>query len=119
VKVVASDIRDVYQPGQTNSLLRSAANIGTELYNGVYDEVALHKDRLLISGGSGLGVGFAVGLAATPAVALGLMVPGLGYSGYQIYKHLPGWIRDAKRTADIGPEADESRKNAGKNTGRA
>lgn len=97
---MASDIRDVYQPGQTNSLLQSAANIGTELYNGVYDEVAHHKDTLLISAGSGLGVGFAVGPAATPAVATGLMVLGLGYSGYQIYKHLPGWIRDAKVTAN-------------------
>lgn len=100
VKVVASDIRAVYQPGQSNSRLQGAANIGSELYNGVYDEVAHHKDRLLISAGSGLGLGFAVDLAATPVVATALMALGLGYGGYQIYKHLPGWIRDAKVTAN-------------------
>lgn len=100
LKVVASDVRDQFEPGKASSGLQGAANIGSELAKGVYDELAHHKDRLLMSAGTGLGAGFLVALAAPPAVAAGLTVLGLGYGGYQIYKHAGEWIKDAKITAN-------------------
>lgn len=78
---------------------RGAGNVGTEVGKGALNEVTHHYGRVAASAAIGFGIGLGTAFLA-PEIAIGLGIAGIGYTGYQLYKHIPGWVHDAKVVAD-------------------
>jgi hypothetical protein len=106
VDVVASNIKDTFEPGtQKTSLFQGIENVAGVVWNGAKDEVENHPLHLVESAAIGLGIGAAaVGVAAvSPFLATGAAVLGGAYAGYQVLSHLGQWGHEAAVVAN--PEA--------------
>src|SRR3974390_2660529 len=69
--------------------------VGSQLGAGMADEICHHPRTLLFN--AGLGFEFGVGAAFVgPYVSAAVGLIGAGVAGYQLYRKLPAWRRDAR-----------------------
>ena len=103
VDVVASNIKDTFEPGtQKTSLFQGIENVAGEVWKGAKDEVENHPLHIVESAAIGLGIGAAaVGVAAvSPFLATGAAIAGGAYAGYEVLSHLGQWGHEAAVVAN-------------------
>ncbi|MBL0186557.1 MAG: serine/threonine-protein phosphatase [Candidatus Obscuribacter sp.] len=81
--------------------------VASELGAGVWQEMRDHPLRLLGSAATGAATAIGTTLIA-PKVLTGVAIAGIGYGGYQLYKHGGVWIDAAKMVARTEPDAAQS-----------
>jgi hypothetical protein len=76
-----------------------ALRVAHDLKEGGVDELINHPLKVLGNAAIGAAATIGAGLVA-PEIALAAGAAGIAYGAYELYKHAPGWIHDAKVVAN-------------------